>query len=65
MKTVPEPMIDWQGHQPRHPLNWYIGVTADDLGPAGWMGDYLPVADTCEESCPRCAAMRDAMNEEA
>jgi hypothetical protein len=58
MKTIPAPVIDWQGHEPRFPLNWYAGMTAADLAPAGHFGDYFPIEDTCLPECPRCAEMR-------
>ena len=58
--TNPAPVIDWEGHRPLRPLNWYLGLSVDVLGPAGYFdGDY---PDSCEPDCPPCAVMQAEMD---
>ena len=55
-----QPVIDWKSHRPLYPLNWYLGLTVDVLGPAGYFDGNYP--DSCEPDCPPCGAMQAEMD---
>lgn len=57
----PAPVIDWKGHRPLRPLNWYLGLAVDVLGPAGYFDGNYP--DSCEPDCPPCAVMQAELDD--